>query len=224
MARSGAEEGIAITSLTQTAGRGRLDRKWISPRGEGLYLSLILRPEIEPSRSMIITLAAAVAVAETLALDFGVEADIKWPNDVLVRGRKVCGILVESAIEAGRLLYAVLGIGVNLGQREFPEELRQTATSVFIVSGKTIACDDFLSPLLERLGHWYNAAIYAPDRILSRWEELSSSARSCRVRIISGDEEIEAVTRGIAPSGALIIETASGETREIFSGEVSLRR
>lgn len=224
MASAGAEEGTVITALEQTAGRGRMDRRWSSPRGEGLYLSLILRPHVEPRRSTVITLAAAVAVAETLALDFGVASDIKWPNDVLAGGRKICGILVESSIEADRLDYVVLGIGVNLAQREFPDELSRSATSLFMENGKIVSCGEFLAPLLERIDLWYRAAVSAPERVLSRWEELSSSARSCRVRIITSDGEIEAVTRGLASNGALVIETITGERREIISGEVTLRR
>jgi BirA family biotin operon repressor/biotin-[acetyl-CoA-carboxylase] ligase len=224
MAGNGAEEGLAITAETQTSGRGRLGREWRSPRGEGLYLSLVLRPNISPRSSSIITLAAAVAVAETLIFDLDLPADIKWPNDVLVRGRKICGILAESSIEADRLQHVILGIGVNISQAKFPEDMRQTATSVFIESERTLSCDDLLSLLLERLDHWYRLAISNPARVIARCEDLSSSARSCRVRITSGDREVEAVTRGIAPSGALVIETPEGERREVFSGEVTLRK
>src|SRR5262245_32770011 len=122
MAAKGADEGLAILALAQTCGRGRLGRSWTSPHGDGLYLSLILRPKIEPLFSTVITLAAAVAVAQTLSEDFNLPVDIKWPNDVLVRGKKICGILLENAIEGSRLEYGVLGIGVNLMQRRFPEE------------------------------------------------------------------------------------------------------
>ena len=224
MAREGAEEGTVVTALEQTAGRGRMDRTWSSPRGEGLYVSLILRPAVEPRRISVITLAAAVAVAETIALDFGAASDIKWPNDVLVGGRKICGILVESAIEAERLDYVVLGIGVNLAQQEFPGELSASATSLLIETGRIVSCDEFLMPLLGRIDNWCRAAVSAPELVLSRWEELSSSARACRVRIITGEGEIEAVTRGLASNGALVIETTTGERREILSGEVTLRR
>jgi BirA family biotin operon repressor/biotin-[acetyl-CoA-carboxylase] ligase len=223
MAASGAEEGVAIIAYEQTAGRGRQGRSWSSPPGEGLYLSVILRPELAPGRAAIITLAAAVAVAETLALDFNIPADIKWPNDVLASGKKICGILVESAIEGGEIAHAVIGIGVNLGQREFPEEIKNTATSMLLESNRRVMPDQFAGPLLERLDAWYRAAVQSPSEVLARWEQLSSYARGREVRVFSGGVTIEGVTRGITGAGALVLELGNGERREIVSGEVSLR-
>lgn len=223
MAASGAEEGIAITAREQTAGRGRLGRAWSSPPGEGLYLSLILRPRIKPGASGVITLAAAVAVAETLSVDVQLEVDIKWPNDVLASGRKLCGILVETAIENEQLLYAVMGIGVNLAQREFPEEIRDSATSILMESGKLMAADDFLAPLLGRLEHWYRMALSSPDAVIARWSELSSYAHDCSVTIETPDGFVDGLTRGLTAAGALIVETGS-QRHEITSGEVKLRK
>src|SRR5262245_53462096 len=117
-----APEGTAVLAKVQTAGRGRQGRTWLSPPGDGLYLSVILRPAIHPARAGVITLAAAVAVAEILAVDFDIPADIKWPNDVLASGRKISGMLVESATEGSQLQYAIVGIGVNLNHREFPAD------------------------------------------------------------------------------------------------------
>lgn len=224
LAASGAAEGLCVVALEQTAGRGRQGRSWSSPPGEGLYLSVILRPEIAAATAPVITLAAAVGVTETLRLDFSVDADIKWPNDVLVSGRKVCGILVESAIENGQLQYAVLGVGVNVAQRSFPEHLRGTATSLFIETGSALAPDDLVNPMLERIAFWYEAGVSEPGRVIGRWEELSSFARGCAVRVESSEGPIECVTRGLTPGGALIVELLNGEIREIVSGEVSLRK
>lgn len=223
MAASGAEEGIVITAREQTAGRGRLDRAWSSPPGQGLYLSLILRPRIKPGASGVITLAAAVAVAETLRLDVQIEVDIKWPNDVLASSRKLCGILVETAIEKEQLLYAVMGIGVNLAQREFPEEIRESATSILMESGKLMAADDFLALLLVRLEHWYRMALSSPGAVIARWSELSSYAHDCTVTIETPDGPVDGLTRGLTAGGALIVETGS-QRYEITSGEVKLRK
>lgn len=223
MAALGAEEGIAITARGQTAGRGRLGRDWSSPPGEGLYLSLILRPSIKPDSSTVITLAAAVAVAETLILNIELRVDIKWPNDVLASGRKLCGILVETAIEKDHLLYAVMGIGVNLAQREFPDEIRDSATSILIETGKLLAPDDLLTPLLERVEHWYRMALNSPEAVLTRWSELSSYAHACSVTIETPAGPVEGLTRGLTPSGALIVETAT-RRHEIVAGEVKLRK
>ncbi len=224
MAQSGEGEGLAVLARQQTAGRGRQGRSWSSPPGEGLYVSLVLRPDIKPVDSPVITLAAAVAVAETLEQDYRIPSDIKWPNDVLARGRKICGILVESAIEANKMLYAVLGIGVNLGQREFPEELKETATSLLIESGQLVTPDDFLKSLLERLEYWYRQATAQPSEVIARWEAMSSYARNCVVRVENSDSIIEGITRGLTAKGALVIEMTSGERREIVSGEVKLRK
>ena len=223
MAAEGAGEGVCVLARSQTAGRGRLGRAWSSPAGEGLYLSVILRPEVKPAESTAITFAAALAVAETLALDFNLAVDIKWPNDVMAGGRKVCGILVETAVENELLQYAVMGIGVNLGQRDFPDEIRQTATSVFLEGGKKVAPDEFFNFLIVRLERWYRLAISDAREVFARWQQLSSYAHACPVRVALADGEVDAVTRGLSPTGALIIELGDGETREIASGEVTLR-
>lgn len=223
MAASGSPEGTCVLAREQTAGRGRQGRTWASPPGKGLYVSVILRPTIPAAQSPVLTLAAAVAVAETLKLDFEVTADIKWPNDVMASGRKICGILVESAIERDRVQYAVMGIGLNVAQREFPDEISAVATSLLIETGGSLAPDDVLNPLLERLTRWYEIAVTEPSKVLVRWEELSSYAQGCAVRVESSDWSIEGVTRGLASTGALRVELANGEIREVFSGEVSLR-
>jgi BirA family biotin operon repressor/biotin-[acetyl-CoA-carboxylase] ligase len=224
LAEQGAVEGVAILAREQTRGRGRQGRAWVSPPGDGLYLSVILRPPLEPVKATIITLAAAIAVAETLALDYGVAVDIKWPNDVHAGGRKICGILIESAIEKGKVHYAILGIGVNLGQRRFPSELQDIATSLFIESNRRVTPDEFAVPLLKRLEEWYRIALRQPSAIIARWQALSSYADGCAVFVENGDNMIEGITRGLAPSGALIVETATGERCEIVAGEVRLRK
>jgi len=224
MAEQGAAEGVVILAREQTRGRGRQGRAWVSTAGDGLYLSVILRPPVEPVKAMIITLAAAIAVAETFAVDYAVAVDIKWPNDIHAGGRKICGILVESAIEKSKMDYAILGIGVNLGQSDFPAELSGIATSLIIESQRRVTPDEFAAVLLKRLEAWYRLALQQPAAIIARWQELSSYANGCAVRVESGDSVIEGVTRGLALSGALIVETADGERREIVAGEIHLRK
>jgi BirA family biotin operon repressor/biotin-[acetyl-CoA-carboxylase] ligase len=222
MAVAGASEGVAVLALEQTAGRGRHGRAWSSPAGEGLYLSIILRPPIPARQSPFVTLASAVAVAETLSA-LGVQADIKWPNDVLANGRKICGILVESAIESDRLQFAVLGIGVNVAQRSFPSDLAQPATSIFLELGRRIPLDEVASAILVHADQWYREALRNPAHVVSRWEQLSTCSRDCEVLISSPEGWLEGVTRGLTPGGALAVELKGGEIREIVSGEVSLR-
>lgn len=223
LAASGASEGLCVLAGEQTAGRGRQGRAWSSPAGEGLYLSVILRPEIKAARSAALTLAGAVAVAETIKLDFQIDCDIKWPNDVLASGKKISGILVESAIEKDNLQYAIMGIGVNVAQREFPHPINETATSILLETGRSITPEEFLRPLLDRLQRWYDMTLSEARKVLARWEELSSYARGCAVRVESSDWSIEGVTRGLSEVGGLIVELPGGELREVVSGEVSLR-
>jgi BirA family biotin operon repressor/biotin-[acetyl-CoA-carboxylase] ligase len=223
LAISGAAEGLCVIAREQTLGRGRQGRSWSSPPGEGLYMSLVLRPKVEASESALITLSAAIAVAESLRLDFNVRGDIKWPNDVLVNGRKICGILVEAAIERDRMQYAIMGIGVNVAQKSFPEQVGDSATSILLETGRVIEPDDFAQAMLPRLEHWYEAALSQPDRVIMHWEELSSSSHDCLVRVESADSVIEGMTRGLTAAGALIVELANGERCEIVSGEVKVR-
>jgi BirA family biotin operon repressor/biotin-[acetyl-CoA-carboxylase] ligase len=139
----------------------------------------------------------------------------------MIDGRKVCGILVESAIEGNHIQHAILGIGINIRQRSFPPDISGTATSLFIETGLDLSPDDLLKPLLERADLWYRKA--PPGEVLSRWEELSSYGSGRKVRVFSSGEEIEGVTRGLTLAGGLVVELASGERREVQSGEVSLR-
>ena len=165
-----------------------------------------------------------MAVAETLEDIYGVSPDIKWPNDIVIGGRKACGILVESSTESGRIDFAILGVGVNLGQEVFPEDIRATATSMLKETGLLIAPDDLLGPLMGRLERWYRVVGIDPNQIIRRWEELSTYARDCWVRITSKDTVFEGLTAGLNSAGALIVELADGQRREVFSGEVSLRK
>jgi len=224
LAVSGASEGTCIVAREQTAGRGRQGRSWSSPEGEGLYLSLILRPTIKASGSAVLTLASAIAVAEVLRQTFDVSVDIKWPNDVLASGRKICGILIESAVEGDDIQFAIAGIGINVAQRSFPGELHDTATSLLLETNKAFTTEEVLDPLLDRLERWYTVAAANPEEVIARWQELSSFARDCAVRVESAEGKVDGVTRGLNSKGALVIQLAGGELREVVSGEVSLRK
>src|SRR5205085_12330962 len=184
------------------------------------YLSVILRPPVEPAKAPIITLAAAIAVAEALSVDYGVAVDIKWPNDIHAGGRKICGILIESAIEKSKVDYAVLGIGVNLGQRRFPGKLQEIATSLVIESNRRVTPDEFAVPLLKRLEEWYRIALRQPAQIIARWQALSSYADGCAVLVENGDKTSEGITRLLAAAAAHIVHTANGDRCEIVPGAV----
>lgn len=220
-----APEFTCVVADAQTAGRGRRDRTWVSTPGEGLYLSVLLRPPAASTNVALISLLAALAVAETF-IEYRVAAlDIKWPNDVLLGERKACGILVEGASSGAQTLRLIVGIGVNLNHQSFPPEISETATSLSLQLGQAVDVTDFRERLLLRLKHWYEqwqqgrAAL-----IVARWQELSSYARGQSVTVTLDDEVIEGVTAGLTKDGALLLQTATGETRVMLAGEVARLR
>lgn len=219
-AQQGAEEGLTIVADEQTAGRGRLQRSWSSPKGAGLYCSVLLRPAFAPDRWPLLTFVAALASGDALLEASEVNTDIKWPNDLLARERKICGILAE-AIEtpAGRAV--VVGIGINLTDDAFPRELANVATSV-AGSGRRPERESILAALLKALARWY-ALLHEPDgaeKIVAAWASRSTYATGKLVQVTNGAEVLHGVTRGVAEDGALRLETAGG-LQLIRAGDVS---
>lgn len=221
-----APEFTCVVSDEQTAGRGRRARTWHSSPGDGLYLSVLLLPRTDSSSKIpLISLLAAIAVAETL-IERGVEGvDIKWPNDVLVNDRKVSGILAEAVSDGSDSLRLILGIGVNLNHQSFPHELRGTATSLAIVTGERVVVEEFRDQLLEKTARWYEH--WRRDEtslIVNRWRRLSTYARDQRVIVTLGDEKIIGVTDGLTETGALRLIVDGGEVKIILAGEVTRLR
>jgi BirA family biotin operon repressor/biotin-[acetyl-CoA-carboxylase] ligase len=222
LAEAGAEEGTTVVAAEQTAGRGRYARRWHSPKGEGLYHSIIVRPTVPPSRAPLLGLIAAVALAETLREEYGVSADIKWPNDVMLGGRKIAGILVELEADEEHVRYVILGIGVNINQTSFPEEIADVATSVRQQTGLTYDLEMFRHRLFVRLEHWYEVwRTEGEAPILERYMELSSYVRGQWVSVLCGERRMRGRTRGLAPTGALLVETEAGTVEAILTGEVT---
>lgn len=225
MAEAGADEGAAVIADFQTAGRGRQGRPWISERGTGLYFSIILRPRIPLDMLGHLTLLSAIAVSETASrfLDESgsrAQADIKWPNDVLLDGKKLAGILVETALIGGQVKWAVVGVGVNLLAPSASAELRANIAAL-AESRPPVERDAFAWELLRRLGEWYGAACGGQfDRIRQRWRQLSSFASNRAVEIETGEGTVRGVTRGLNHEGALLLRLESGEERAVFVGEV----
>ncbi len=224
LAAAGEPEGTVVEANRQSAGRGRLGRSFFSPEEKGIYMSILLRPELPLERSVLITSMAAVAVAEAIEQVSGIPAQIKWVNDVFLNRKKVCGILTEAGINAEKqsLEYAVLGIGVNVGSMEFPEELQEIATSVSNECGRSVSKDVLIDVILERLEVWYP----------SLWDG-SFLAESKKRSILLGKEimVVDAGAAGISyPAkavdldelGHLIIER-DGKREVLNSGEVSIR-
>ena len=224
-AMKGAPEGLCIVAREQTAGRGRLHRKWISPAGAGIYFSMVLRPRLHQSAWSLIPLMAALAVHDALREACALKTDIKWPNDLLANERKLCGVLAETIeTNAGRAV--ILGIGINLTSKAFPLELRDIATSVEAITGKTPDSEVVLQTLVAKLAYRYELLNSAdgPTRIIRAWTERSSYANGKRVRVSNGGESFEGWTCGLESDGALRVETHTGETKIVRAADVSALR
>ena len=221
LAAEGAAEGLAIVADEQTAGRGRLQRAWSSPKGAGLYFSILLRPRIAVERWPLITFVAALATSDALLEGGAVQTDIKWPNDLLANERKICGILAE-AIETPTGRAVVVGIGINLTNNAFPPELIAVATSVAQESGRAPERETILAALLNALARWYSLLHDADgvEKIVAAWTSRSSYAADKLVQVTNGAEVLQGITRGLENDGALRLETAQG-IQLIRAGDVT---
>ena len=222
LAERGGAEGEIVIAEAQTQGRGRLGRRWQSPPFANLYFSVILRPTLAPSRAPQITLMAAVALAETVAQFVPQPAMIKWPNDILVDGKKLAGILTEAACDAERLNYVILGIGVNLNYRlsSMPDDLRGRATSVAELAGNSVDRESFLMRLIHALNRCYGELEESGFAALApRWDARFGQ-RGKRVRVDLLDQSIAGRAIGIDHEGALLIEDSQGECHRVLAGDV----
>ncbi|HUQ31632.1 MAG TPA: biotin--[acetyl-CoA-carboxylase] ligase [Pyrinomonadaceae bacterium] len=225
-ARQGAPEGLCVVAREQTEGRGRAGRVWISPADAGLYFSIVLRPEsLEARLWPLLTLMAALAVRDALLSSCRIVADIKWPNDILVEERKLCGILAETIeTDSGRAV--VLGIGINLNDQAFPPELKQVAASVSSITGKTADAEQLMQELIRALDGRYRMlqAGGGAKVIINDWSLHSSFAMGRHVRVTLATETFTGRTRGLEPDGALRVETEQGEIKIIRAGDITSLR
>jgi BirA family biotin operon repressor/biotin-[acetyl-CoA-carboxylase] ligase len=222
LAEAGAPEGSIVIAESQTHGRGRLGRRWQSPPLANLYFSVVLRPGLAPSQAPQITLMAAVALAETLAQFVPQAAAIKWPNDILVNGRKLAGILTDAACHAERLDFVILGIGVNLNYRAsaMPMEIRERATSVIELTGAPVDRESVLKRLIHDLDRCYGELEEAGFASLApRWE-AHFYLRGKQVRVELLDQIVTGRATGIDRDGALLVELPGGALQRIIAGDV----
>jgi len=223
LAETGRNEGTCTIADEQTRGRGRQGRTWHSPPGAALYLSLLLRPTLHPEKLQLLTVVGAIAAAETANdfVDNDSILDIKWPNDLLINGKKVCGILVESAFEGNRIKYVVVGIGFNLNQTSFPDDLSDSATSLRLQTGSEYDREEFALRLLSNLGRWYLELQQGKsEEVINKLGELSSFIVDKTVTVDLGGQQITGVTRGVTETGSLRIRQDSGEVIVVNSGEI----
>jgi BirA family biotin operon repressor/biotin-[acetyl-CoA-carboxylase] ligase len=230
-ARQGADEGLCVVARQQTAGRGRHGRTWVSEKDAGLYFSIVLRPKIEMQFLPLITLMTGVAVHDTLS-EFGIKSDIKWVNDLLVDGKKICGILAETT-ETAKGLAVIVGIGINLRSSNFPPEIADIATSIeecrrtALNPPVTTGGSDFrIETLTKYLSFHYDVfqSENGPAAIIDEWRVRSSYFSGKNVLVKLGNETIKGVTDGLEPNGALRVKKVSGELVIVQAGEVELLR
>ena len=218
-------EGTVGIADAQTAGKGRRGRTWVSPSGENIYFSLLLRPEFSPEHAAALTLVMGLSVAQAIREVTDLLVGIKWPNDVVINHKKVCGILTEMNAEVGKIHYVVIGTGINVNQTEFAEEIRNMATSIKIESGDNDADRGvLLAHVLLYFKENYLKYCETEDvsLLINSYNDLLVS-RGLQVRIEDPKGEYIAISRGITRTGGLVVECEDGSTREITSGEISVR-
>lgn len=224
LARAGAPEGTLVIAETQTGGRGRLGRKWESPGGLGLWFSLVLRPETEARRTCLVPLIGAAGIACCLKGAFGIRAAVKWPNDVVVGRRKICGILAETELRAGRPGFVVMGVGLNVLQvrGDFGPEVRETATSIRLETGREVRRAEVLAELLVVLEEKYLRFCREGFAPLRRELLALSPLVGRHAAVRTGRRQVEGTVLDIDEDGALILRTDSGHRLAIVAGDVSL--
>ena len=218
----GAVEGTLVVAETQTAGRGRLGRHWLSPPGLGIYASLLLRPPLPPNELPQITLSTAVSVVRALTRAVGVTPGIKWPNDLMLKGKKLGGILTEMETESDQIRYLVVGLGLNVNNPDFPPELAGQATSLLKAEGRRFSRLSILQAWLEEFEALYMRFLaHGFPEILEEWKQHSVTLGKY-VAVRQGPRQVEGLAMEVSADGSLVLETARGEEVKVTSGEITL--
>ena len=222
LAKEGASEGTLALAEFQSAGRGRLGRSWEVPEGTSVMMSILLRPKFEPQYAPTLTLVMGMAVAKAVK-NLGFDVSIKWPNDVVVSHKKICGILTEMGVRDGKIDYAVIGVGINVNIKEFPEEMADKATSLYLESGKEFDRSQIPGLVMEAFEKYYEkfAATCDLSGLKEEYESILANYNQ-PVRVLA-KEPYEGVARGITDGGELLVEKTDGMIVAVSAGEVSVR-
>mgnify|MGYP000786051969 FL=1 len=222
LAKEGAPEGTLALAEFQSAGRGRLGRSWEVPEGTSVMMSILLRPKFEPQYAPTLTLVMGMAVAKAVK-SLGFDVSIKWPNDVVVSHKKICGILTEMGVRDGKIDYAVIGVGINVNIKEFPEEMADKATSLYLESGKEFDRSQIPGLVMEAFEKYYEkfAATCDLSGLKEEYESILANYNQ-PVRVLA-KEPYEGVARGITDGGELLVEKTDGTIVAVSAGEVSVR-
>ena len=223
LARDGVKEGVAVFAESQTRGRGRMGRKWVSPPGKGLWFSVLLRPGLLPQETTRLTIASATALRRAIAEHTGLQAEIKWPNDLLLSGKKIAGILTELNAELDHVRYVILGVGVdvNLVTSDFPEAVRPLATSLKIASGRAMNRPGLAVAILREFDRDYARVCSGQFvTVANEWEEhCTTLGREVSIRI--GQREVRGRAESLSPEGELLVRTEHGRLERVGGGDVS---
>ena len=223
-AEDGAPEGLLVIGDEQTAGKGRSGRHWTTPRGTAIAMTILLRPKIAADRIAMTTLVMGLAVTEAVRELYGVPAGIKWPNDVVIDGKKICGILTEMTTDMVSVSYIVVGTGINANVDEFPEELKDTAVSLKMVLGHEINRAELIVSVMKHFEYYYEQFLAAGDlsAVMDRYNELLLN-RGRAVRVLEPGNEYTGVAEGIDSLGELLVRQEDGTVSRVYAGEVSVR-
>lgn len=226
LAKAGCAHGTLVTADRQEAGIGRRGRSWSSEEGAGIYMSLVLRPQIETQHASMLTLVAAVSVAKAIQDIIGSKAPttfIKWPNDIVINKKKICGILTEMSLKGDTIDYIVIGIGINVSNQSFPEEIQATASSILLETGKSVDKELLIASVWQQFEAYY--ASFLETNNLSAFQreyEALLINKNEKVKVLDPAGEYEGIARGIAPTGELLVETGE-KIVMVSAGEVSVR-
>lgn len=224
LALEGVSEGTVVIAEEQTAGKGRRGKSWVSPPKTGIWMSIILRPDILPENASMLTLVAGLAVCKAIREITSLEAYIKWPNDIVVNGKKICGLLTEMNSEIDYVNFVVVGIGINVNIEKFPPELDKMATSLMIEGNKTYKRKRIINRTLEIFEAYYDKYLETEDltNIIEEYNDCCINIGR-NVQVISKSQNLKGIVKKVTNKGELIITDSQGEDIEITSGEVSVR-
>lgn len=224
LGEEGAEHGTLVVANHQNKGRGRRGRVWQSPVGTTISMSFLVKPEIAPGKASMLTLVMALAVAKGIEEACDLSTAIKWPNDILVNGKKVCGILTEMKAEMDYIHGVIIGVGINVNVESFPEELQSMATSLILEKGRKVSRAEVIERVAENFEEYYEKFMETEDLSLLRdlyEERLISKGKT--VKVLDPQGEYTGISMGITDTGELVVETQDGKEQQVYAGEVSVR-
>lgn len=224
LAEDGALHGTLVVADYQNGGKGRRGRTWVMPPGKAIAMSLIVHPDIRPEKASMLTLVAGMAAAKAIRANTGLNAAIKWPNDIVIDGKKISGILTEMSAEMDGINYVVIGIGINANFTEFPEELKETATSLQLELGRPAERGALICAIMREFEVYYERFMetQSMEDLAAEYQQMLVNMNR-QVRVLEPGNEYSGIARGIDGMGQLLVEKENGETVAVYAGEVSVR-